>query len=146
MPEIGTSEGHHTTHEKGGADEVSLAGLTLPAHGPTHEKDGADEIDATGLQGIPTPTIKFLTFTGDGTGTRAITGVGFQPSMVFLYNLAMIEAVKASTGPTQLWDTIENIWRAAYEEERVLSLDSDGFTIEDRRNLEGTDYQAICIK
>lgn len=51
---------HHLTHEDGGADEISVAGLsglladpqTPLGHHLTHEDGGADEVDVTGLSGL----------------------------------------------------------------------------------------------
>jgi len=118
------------------------------AHAPTHEKDGADEIDATGLTGIPTPNVKHLTYNGNGAEIRAITGVGFQPKMVFTYGVTgapdAIKAVGTGGAHTQLWDQSISSWRMAYETERILSLDPDGFTIEQLRNEVGYVYNVLC--
>lgn len=45
---------HHTRHEKGNSDEISVAGLSgvladpqdPKAHAPTHQKDGADDLES----------------------------------------------------------------------------------------------------
>jgi hypothetical protein len=44
-----TPAAHKASHQNGGSDELSLAGLTPPTHASRHESGGADEIDATGL-------------------------------------------------------------------------------------------------
>jgi hypothetical protein len=51
---------HHTTHENGGSDEVTVEGLsgtladpqTPAAHKTSHQDGGADEISVTGLSGV----------------------------------------------------------------------------------------------
>ena len=51
---------HHTTHENGGADEISVSGLsgaladaqTAAAHKTSHQDAGGDEISVTGLSGL----------------------------------------------------------------------------------------------
>jgi len=48
MPEIGGFGSHHTTHEDGGSDEISLTGLTAPFHHETHEYGGSDEMNLAG--------------------------------------------------------------------------------------------------
>jgi hypothetical protein len=60
---------HASTHENGGADEISVAGLsgvladpqTPASHASTHENGGADEISVAGLSGLladpQTPTL-----------------------------------------------------------------------------------------
>jgi len=60
IPTSGTPDAHHLTHENGGSDEISVAGLSgvladaqVPsAHNTTHENGGADEISVAGLSGV----------------------------------------------------------------------------------------------
>jgi hypothetical protein len=55
-----TPSSHASTHENGGADEISVAGLsglladpqTPTSHASSHENGGADEIDVGGLSGL----------------------------------------------------------------------------------------------
>jgi len=58
-PDGGTPAAHASTHENGGADEMSVAGLsgaladpqTPSSHASTHENGGADEMSVAGLSG-----------------------------------------------------------------------------------------------
>lgn len=59
------SGAHHTTHENGGSDEISVADLTgllataqtPAAHKVSHQSGGSDAIDVTGLAGLPAAAI-----------------------------------------------------------------------------------------
>lgn len=51
-----TPAAHKASHQNGGADELSLAGLTPGDHASRHELGGDDEIDATGLVATATLT------------------------------------------------------------------------------------------
>ncbi len=46
-----TPEAHATSHQDGGSDEISLAGLAIDAHKTSHQDGGADEVNCTGLIG-----------------------------------------------------------------------------------------------
>lgn len=83
---------HKTSHQGGGSDEISVAGLAgvltaaqpstwaqvagkpstfaPSAHKTSHQDGGTDEINVTGLVGIPVGAIL-----GDGTAGRAFRGV-----------------------------------------------------------------------
>lgn len=59
-PSTATFEDHSARHENGGADEISVEGLsglladaqTPLAHATSHQNNGTDEIDVTGLSGL----------------------------------------------------------------------------------------------
>lgn len=59
MPQLGRVDAHKVTHQNGGSDEISVAGLsgaladaqTAAAHKASHQSGGSDEINATGLVG-----------------------------------------------------------------------------------------------
>lgn len=53
MTEIGRPPPHKTTHQAGGNDELTLAGMTPGAHKTTHQNGGSDQIDLTGLTRSP---------------------------------------------------------------------------------------------
>jgi len=83
--------------------------------------------------------IKMGTYTGDGSTSLAITGVGFQPKYVVVWTHETTEASlaryelhdQAATGlamkHTSTYTTLDN---------RINSLDSDGFTVDDDGNDE----------
>jgi len=77
--------------------------------------------------------MKTGTFTGDGNATKAITGVGFQPKVVIIMTHAgmgdTIQAMKTDQDATfaQISKGAEMQW----DEDIIISLDADGFTIGD---------------
>jgi len=90
---------HSARHENGGADEISLTGMTPGLHAARHENGGADEmeIDAAAAIGslrtlgngaqqavpgnrIDTKIGYFTKDTDDGAGNQNITGIGFKPN------------------------------------------------------------------
>ena len=81
---------------------------------------------------IDDPTIYFNTvlYTGDGTSSKAITGVGFQPDWVWLkarnhaYSHQLFDVVR---GASQLLSSEES--SAEQTLSGVSSFDSDGFTV-----------------
>jgi len=58
--DAGAPAAHHTTHENGGSDEISVAGLSgeladpqpPKTHATSHQDGGADEINVNGLSGV----------------------------------------------------------------------------------------------
>jgi len=80
------------------------------------------------------PGFQSGTYTGDGAATLAITGIGFQPKFVIVY--PQIEgtggyyvAFKCEDDGT--WTFISKTDPRAYQEDHIISLDSDGFTVGD---------------
>lgn len=67
MTDFGGPRKHAATHQSGGSDEISLAGMTPGDHAARHQSGGADEIDATGLTGVPVGAIL-----GDATEGRKL--------------------------------------------------------------------------
>ena len=70
------------------------------------------------------------TYTGDGNATQAITGVGFQPDVVSLY-----VQLDASAGG-DWWKTDQDGTKSRsrsfqWNDDMIISLDSDGFTVGD---------------
>lgn len=71
------------------------------------------------------PRIKVGTYTGDGNATQAITGVGFQPDFVIIMPGAAYN-VHGKTGDMGLNSKrFDNAWQT----NRIVSLDADGFTV-----------------
>jgi len=97
-----------------------------------------------------------ILYTGDGTTSQAITGVGFQPDLIWIKNR------DASSDPI-IQDTVRGITKmletdgtAAESNNSVFghvnSVESDGFTVDDggsteeNANKSGRDYVAWCWK
>jgi len=69
------------------------------------------------------------TYTGNGSATQAITGVGFQPDYLHVYaqNGSYNGWEKSSHDGTKARD-LTHIY---YQDDHIISLDSDGFTVGD---------------
>jgi len=82
-----TPSAHASTHENGGADEISVAGLSglladaqsPTAHASTHENGGADEISVAGLSGLladaQTPSAHATTHQNGGSDQLSVAGL-----------------------------------------------------------------------
>jgi len=101
------------------------------------------------------------TYTGDGTTSKAITGVGFQPKFLIIYkdatdgNLATV----ISTTDTLVDNDAQGLAHVitpnasstnTMEDNKILSLDSDGFTVSDNSadedpNANGVSYEYMCL-
>jgi len=101
------------------------------------------------LPGPPSSNaFNIITYTGNGSNTRAITGVGFKPDLVYIKE-------RTSTSPPILFDSSRGAQKflqtssTATEVSDGLSLksfDSDGFTVGSggEINQNGIDYVAWC--
>lgn len=95
---------HASTHENGGADEISVAGLvglladsqTPLAHKTSHENGGADEISVVGLSGLLADAQ-----TPAAHAASHISG-GSDPFTSAQLLEAIIKRIRTSTGPTDL--------------------------------------------
>lgn len=86
----GVALAHHARHENGGADEISVTGLsgvladpqTPAAHATSHGAAGGDPVSVTALAGFPGGTTDFLradgTFAAPPAGGSPPTGTGFR--------------------------------------------------------------------
>ena len=106
---------------------------------------------------LPTPAIadpgdyfKTVLYTGDGNGGRSITGVGFQPDLVWIKE-------RTSTSGQIWFDSVRgagnylfsvNSNAEGYTGGAVMSFDSDGYSTGDNgaTNQSGQDYVAWCWK
>lgn len=92
------------------------------------------------LQGA---TVNFKTgsYTGDGSGPRAITDLGFAPDVVILVNESTYGTLIRTAGmtTTKLW-TGESVGLL------ITSLDADGFTVSTTLNTSATIYRWIALK
>jgi len=90
--------------------------------------------------------IKVSTFTGDGAGTQAITGVGFQP--IFLAVLSLGTGyLYIKTGDMAGGDA-KNVTANNTASNVLVSLDADGFTVglvASHMNVAGTTYYYLAL-
>jgi hypothetical protein len=72
------------------------------------------------------------TYTGDGGATKAITGLGFQPSHIHIYTKAGTAFGWKNTGDTTGSMSYTNSGLTLrYADDHIISRDSDGFTVGD---------------
>lgn len=128
----------------------------LPASNPTannqatRKKYVVDQI-ASNITGLS--QIKVSTYTGNGSTTQAITGVGFQPDIVLIMphrgNPDAISVIKTSAMGTysKFFNDL-----GAYLNDAIISLDTDGFTVGDVTgsavdyNANGRTYSYLALK
>lgn len=123
---------------------AAAAGGILEAQGV-----GADLAWATDICRLATGN-----YTGDGTLSQGITGVGFQPKAVRIFPEYTVENL-STDGPwfysDQHGGLAELHQRASdwIRDNRIISLDADGFTVDDdggdnRPNKNGEKYWFVC--
>ena len=96
---------------------LNSANLPEPAIGPNSDTTSDEHFNT-------------VLWTGDGTTNRAITGVGHQPDLLWIKN-------RGTTNSHQLVDSVRGTSKNLYSDltnaedtvNRVMSLDSDGFTV-----------------
>jgi len=88
------------------------------------------------------------TYTGTGVASRAITGVGFQPSIVFLFDLTHGSAFGWGCKTANM-ATFTHYAAAGWASQIIVSLDADGFTLGTNHafvnNADGRTYNWIAI-
>ena len=110
------------------ANNISLcaANIAEPAIGPNSATQADDYFNT-------------VIYTGDGTTSRAITGVGFQPDFTWIKNRSVARNHK-------IYDTVRGAYQAlesdtsdaeATNTNGLASFDADGFTINDQNNING---------
>ena len=72
--------------------------------------------------------VKIGTYTGDASATRAITGVGFQPEFLTLWEKTTGVYVRYKSNQDTTYAKNSN---GGYWEDEIISLDADGFTVGD---------------
>ena len=103
--------------------------------------------------GGSTCRIKTGTYTGDGTTGQAITGVGFQLKYVYIFPAITSQTAQNSMFKTDqfgiyaIWETPSSFY--SYDN-RIVSLDSDGFTVDDDGlnsfpNASGVTYNYLAL-
>jgi len=115
--------------------------------------DGSSDIDDQRVLGIidvddaPKVRKRTLQYTGDGAATLAITGFGFQPKKVEVFNATdngQAHGIKTDQDGTKTFYNSNST--TGYKDDHVISLDSDGITVGDgsgdtnRFNLSGKTY------
>lgn len=141
-----TSAGTFTTLELGHASDTTLA----------RSAAGVMTVEGNRISRIFTGT-----YTGDGSTSLAITGVGFAPKYVRIWERQTVSNTKIDVHETT--DTIidDNVSGAAvaYEEgsgdfkilaNKIIALGSDGFTVDDaganeHPNVSGQVYNFVCF-
>ncbi len=72
--------------------------------------------------------VKIGTYTGDGVATKAITGLGFQPEFVTLWEKTAGVYIRYKSNQDTTYAKNSN---GGYFEDEIISLDADGFTVGD---------------
>lgn len=112
------------------------ADVPIPnAHGSTHE-GGTDALTLTSIDSLACRIIA-IQFTGDGTLSQSIIGAGFQPQFVLIFNHEVGEiTTDVNRGHIKIANMIDDmcygqiLGRYALQN-RITSLDADGFTVDD---------------
>jgi hypothetical protein len=124
-------------------------GFTLGTHGDVNAANVRFTwIAYRGNDCTSSGTLCIGSYTGDGTATRAITGVGFAPNLVVVKNVG---AVSATFRTTSMPVNTANMFSGANEitDGTVFkTLDSDGFTVGNhaRTNTAATQYWFFALK
>ena len=89
--------------------------------------------------------VKLGTFAGDGANNKAITGVGFAPTGVFIIpltgnNPSFFKGINFATGDSHKFS--DNTTAT----DGIDTLDSDGFTVDAAANVNGVTYQYIAFR
>jgi len=131
-------------------DIYNYAGI-MEDLGGTGTIEYLNTLDGVGVKPIPMVT---GSYTGDAAATQAITGVGFQPTVLIVYlpnNSTYGNAYKTDQYGTKTHlprgGGNNNVW----EDDHIISLDADGFTVGDGTagvgnilNINATDYYYIA--
>ncbi len=102
------------------------------------------------LNVIENESFKILTYTGDGTTPRTITGLGFQPDLVWIKGRDstewhyLLDSVRGVGNRLSSNDTAIEVYSA----ESLISFDEDGFTVGSAApvNEDTTEFVAWCWK
>lgn len=74
------------------------------------------------------------TYTGDGTATQPVTGVGFRPRFLMIYNQVADRGIAFKSeldGVNALCLVQPDLAANYYEADHIISLNADGFTVGD---------------
>ncbi len=119
--------------------------------------DGSTDVYKTGRQQAVC-RIATGSYTGDGATSLAITGVGFRPKYVRIWDRHTVTGgtmVITETTDTIIDDhasgmAVQISLAALSKQDAIISLDSDGFTVDDagaddHPNKSGTVYNYLCL-
>ncbi len=88
------------------------------------------------------------TYTGDGNATKAITGVGFQPTLMMAWRAVTGASAGFKTNQDAAYTTNTS---SQYFNDNIISLNADGFTVGDgtgggdNMNIVGQVYNYACL-
>lgn len=87
------------------------------------------------------------TYTGDGIYGKTVTGVGFKPKWVVLGGGATTASIHKSTATGDSTDATQYFTGTANQAGRIISLDTDGFTLGSaaNANTSGQSYYYMAI-
>ena len=148
-------DSHASQHGVSGSDSVFPADPDADKY-LMWDNDPGELVWAAGGSGGGNCSIKTGTYTGDGTVSQAITGVGFQPKVVMI-SLHFTEE-SASSQYFGYWKSDQMGVLTWYhissgdpyiQNDRIILLDADGFTVDDdevdmnpNKNNQVYDYMA----
>lgn len=157
---VGVDQHHAQAHSLASHSSEAhseLTGVTsdlhhAQAHQATHVSGGADPITAMAR-------IKTGTYTGDGATSQAITGVGFSPKLVMIWQERTSETVGTRltlTTDTMVGDIAAGAAWSSRDSDtdildnKIIALGSDGFTVDDDGvnldpNVSGQVYNYLAI-
>ncbi len=95
-----------------------------------------------------TGIIQQSTYTGDGADNRSITGVGFQPTWVFLQGASGTARVGVHRPSSLSGDSAHFFDGTANAADRIQALQADGFQVGTHNNVNGsgTVYHYVALK
>lgn len=137
-------QNHASRHQNGGVDEINVAGLS----GELADDQPVKASDAVSKQFC---RIKTGQYTGDGSTSQAITGVGFQPKYAECFpHVTVAGAAEIYQRITNMVFTHQDNSGSTMSDNRIDSLDSDGFTVDDagadaHPNKNGQVYDYIAL-
>lgn len=171
--DLHTPKLHASRHEDGGDDEIDVSGLTggyslsdlqsdhpdlsgsqlhdPKAHVSSHESAGADALTLANIDSLAC-RIKVGTYTGDGTTSQAITGIGFQTKFVWVFDYTTDTSLATDPFVKVTGMYGDRAYHRGYHclDNRLISLDADGFTVDDdagdqHPNKDGQTYVYIAL-
>jgi hypothetical protein len=145
----------------GGVQQTHALGAALTGAGAL-----TGDVEVTAGASDPAFRVAVVPYTGDGTDDKAITGMGFEPTMVLTLEVDntsgarryFSDSVSLGNSPPKAWEpnssdsyfgTFTVDWSFIATTGGVKSFDADGITIgddEDRMNGIGSEYVAIGFK
>ena len=109
------------------------------------------DLQSEDLPPVPSENFNTITYTGDGTNPRSITGVGFKPDLLWIKKRNSADDnvwFDTTRGPQKELISNSNAAEATKSGDAIISFDSDGFTTGNNGaiNANGDTYVAWCWK